>query len=218
VSLSGAAVAYSVVGGLVLYSGIKGATIADTASAVLTGNLTVSNTEPIDVTNSTPASSTTPGGGSTPVTAAAGPATAGGQLQNGTTIYKYLRANGYTPMMAAGAVASMWGESSLNPESQGTGGRGLIGWTPASSLPDSAYTGNAANDMSAQLPLILQFVSANGDESYVQMMAGASTVTAAAQIWDQHVERAGIDDVHSEGVSLAVQIAKSVDNVALAAS
>lgn len=45
--ISGAAVAYTTVGGLVLYSGIKGATLASTVTAVLSGNLTLSNQEPI---------------------------------------------------------------------------------------------------------------------------------------------------------------------------
>lgn len=45
------------VGSLVLYSGIKGATVADTARAVLSGNLAVSDTETIDINN---AADTTP--------------------------------------------------------------------------------------------------------------------------------------------------------------
>lgn len=47
-AVSGAALAYSAAGGLVLYSGIKGATIADTVKSVLAGNLAVSNTEAVD--------------------------------------------------------------------------------------------------------------------------------------------------------------------------
>lgn len=209
-ALNGYAVAYCVGGGLILYSGIKGATIADTVSAVLTGNLTVSNDEPITAHNDSGSSGST--------TNPAGPATSGDQVQNGTTIYKYLRQNGYSPMQAAGAIASIWGESEWNPEASGTGGRGLIGWTPPSTLPNSAFTGNAANDMSAQLPLILSFVSKNGDQGSVAMMAGAATVSDAAQIWGKKVERYGINDVHTQGVDLAVQIAKSVDNVTLKAA
>jgi hypothetical protein len=45
--LSAAGIVYAVGGGLILYSGIKGATIADTFKAVLSGNLTVQDTEPI---------------------------------------------------------------------------------------------------------------------------------------------------------------------------
>jgi len=204
----GIAVVYCVSGGLILYSGIKGATLADTASAVLSGNLTLKNTETISVVNTDGTTST----------ASPGPAVAGNELQNGTTIYKYLRQNGYSPMQAAGAIASIWGESTWNPEAAGTGGRGLIGWTPPSKLSNSAFTGNAAQDMSAQLPLILKYVSDNGYQQYVRMMDGAKSVHDAAEIWGQKVERYGIDDVHTQGVDLAVQIAKSVDNVNLKAS
>jgi hypothetical protein len=54
-SISAPAVAYTAVGGLVLLSGIKGATLADTAKAVLKGNLTLANTEPIDSSGSSTA-------------------------------------------------------------------------------------------------------------------------------------------------------------------
>ena len=44
---SGVAVAYTAAGGIILYSGYKGATISDTLKAVLAGNLKVTDTEPI---------------------------------------------------------------------------------------------------------------------------------------------------------------------------
>jgi hypothetical protein len=211
VPVKGISVAYVAVGGIVLFSGIKGSTISDTVKGVLSGNLaSIQSTETIPVNNGT---SGTGGSAGSP-----GPATSGSTTENGTTIYKYLRGNGYSPIQAAGAIASIYGESTWNPESQGTGGRGLLGWTPPGSLPNSAFTGNAAQDMSAQLPLILQFVSDNGDQGSVDMMAGATSVHQAAEIWGQKVERYGIDDVHSAGVDLAVQIAKQVDGVNLAAS
>lgn len=56
----GVAVAYCVVGGVVLYSGIKGATLQDTVGAVLTGNLTVTDDEPIQAQNSSGSGNTTP--------------------------------------------------------------------------------------------------------------------------------------------------------------
>lgn len=58
--INAAAVAYCVGGSLVLYSGIKGATIADTVGAVLSGNLSVQNTETISVTNDASGNSATP--------------------------------------------------------------------------------------------------------------------------------------------------------------
>lgn len=210
---NGVALAYTAAGGLILYSGIKGATLAATATGVLTGNLSLTGTETVSF--SAPASATA-GTGTTPT--APGNVTSGTVTQNGTTIYQYLRSNGYSPIQAAGAIASIYGESTWNPESEGTGGRGLIGWTPESTLPDSAFTGNPSADMAAQLPLILQFVSANGDSGAVALMNGASTVHDAAEIWGQKVERYGIDDVHTAGVNAAVAIAKQVDNVNLKAA
>jgi cell wall-associated NlpC family hydrolase len=50
-SFSAAGVAYLATGGLLLYSGIKGATIADTVTSVFQGNLNVTNTETIPVNN-----------------------------------------------------------------------------------------------------------------------------------------------------------------------
>src|ERR1700761_220465 len=67
----GVSVAYCVVGGLLLFSGIKGATIVDTTKAVLKGNLTVSNDEPIQAQNDSSSSSTsTSSSGSTPTVSA----------------------------------------------------------------------------------------------------------------------------------------------------
>lgn len=58
--LNAAALAYCVGGGLILYSGIKGATLADTVSSVLSGNLTLKNSEPITTSNgSSPVTDTT---------------------------------------------------------------------------------------------------------------------------------------------------------------
>jgi hypothetical protein len=57
------AVGYVAVGGLILYSGIKGASLSDTAKAVLSGNLTLSNSEPIGTAPSSPAA--TPAAGDT---------------------------------------------------------------------------------------------------------------------------------------------------------
>ena len=46
--ISGWAVAYMSAGGVILYSAVKGATIADTVKAVLSGNLKVKGTETVD--------------------------------------------------------------------------------------------------------------------------------------------------------------------------
>ena len=66
-TINTASVLYSVAGGLILYSGVKGATLADTAKAVLTGNLTLANTEPIQFpATASPGGSSNAGTGSGP--------------------------------------------------------------------------------------------------------------------------------------------------------
>jgi hypothetical protein len=52
-AIKGASVAYCAVGGIVLYSGIKGSTISDTFKAVIKGNLNVTDTETIGVPDAT---------------------------------------------------------------------------------------------------------------------------------------------------------------------
>lgn len=216
-SINPAAVFYTLAGGLIAYSGIKGATLADTVTAVLSGNLTLSDTETIPIDNA--ADSTASGNPSTD-------AATGDTVQNGTAIYKYFRSAGYTPIQSAGAIASIYGESSWNPEAVGTGGAGLIAWTPPSTMSKYGATCHAAGignnttqqDFDNQLPAILSYVSETGASGAVSLMAGASTVDQAAEIWGQKVEKYGIDDVHTTGVDLAVQIAKAVDNVTLVAA
>lgn len=135
----------------------------------------------------------------------------GTEIGNGAEVYKYLLGNlfGGNKIAAAGATASIWGESMWNPEATGTGGRGLIGWTPVDTLPNSAFTGNAAKDMASQLPLILKFITSSADSSTISAMFQASSISQAAQLWMQGVERAGISDVHTTGLALAQQIMNS---------
>lgn len=72
-------------------------------------------------------------------------------------IAEWLQSQGYSLAASAGITGDIAGESGGNPESAGSGGRGLIGWTPASKLPNYAYTGNEYNDLMAQLQLVNQY-------------------------------------------------------------
>lgn len=130
-----------------------------------------------------------------------GVGTSGSEMQNGLQLYQYLRDNLFAgnKIAAAGAAASIWGESAWNPFAQGTGGRGLIGWTPPSTISDAAFRGG----MATQLPEIIRFVSKNGDQGAIAEMEVAKSVLAAANIWGKRVERYGINDVHSTGLALA---------------
>ncbi len=139
-----------------------------------------------------------------------GHATYGSMLNNGKAIFEYLIANaGMTPQAAAGAIASIWGESTWNPESQGDGGRGLIAWSPASTLVNSAFTGNQTSDLNSQLPQIIKFIGNSGDWGTISRMNAASSsdsLDQLAEMWGKGVEKYGIDDVHSEGLYYAQQI------------
>lgn len=138
--------------------------------------------------------------------------TSGNTTQNGEAIYSYLKSNlGMTAIAAAGAIGSMWGESSppgWNPESWGTGGNGIMGWTPPL---NGIVTGNATQDLQAQLPDIIKFVQQNGDESVVSAMNQATSVGSAAELWMKGIERAGISDVHAEGIAAATSIMNNVE-------
>jgi hypothetical protein len=116
-------------------------------------------------------------------------------------IYNYLLNNlfGGNKIAAAGATASIYGESGWNPFAVGTGGRGLIGWTPPSTISNAAFSGG----MRTQLPAILDFVVNSGDSAVIAEMFRATSVLQAANEWGVGVERFGINDVHPAGVALA---------------
>jgi hypothetical protein len=148
---------------------------------------------------------------------ALGPAanvTAGSSQQNGRAVYNYLKDHlfGGSKIAAAGAIASIYGESTWNPEAvenpgnPGAGGEGLIQWTPGSKY-GVPITGNASSDLSKQLPMIISFVNSSADMGTIDKMKKAKTVADAANLWGTGVERYGVDDVHAMGVQLAGQIA-----------
>jgi hypothetical protein len=79
---------------------------------------------------------------------------AGSNFGNLVTIAKYFQSIGYGAAAGAGIAGNVFRESGGNPESSGTGGNGLIGWTPARA---GIVTGNASRDLSVQLPMIQQY-------------------------------------------------------------
>ena len=81
---------------------------------------------------------------------------------NVTAIVSFLLAHGYSDNAAAGIAGNMYQESKGNPESEGMGGGGLIGFTP---LPAGYVTGNPAVDLQTQLEAVL---------TYNQQWAGVS--------------------------------------------
>ncbi len=106
---------------------------------------------------------------------------------NVTAIVSFLLAHGYSHNAAAGIAGNINRESTGDPESVGTGGGGLIGWTP---LPSGFVTGNSSADLQTQLAALLTYNQ--GWAQYIPALNAASTPTAAADIYVTDFERAGI--------------------------
>jgi Phage tail lysozyme len=182
--LSGWGVAYITVGGIVLFSGVKGATISDTVKAISQGNLNVTDTQPIGWN---------PGGTATGNAGSASNAVSGSG--NYLTIAQYLVANGYSKAAAAGIVGCIAGESGGDPEAQeggSSGGEGLIQWTPESAYP-GLVTGNATKDLDAQLPAIIAYNNAQG-AGLVQMLNAIENPVQAADFYSENFERPAVTD------------------------
>ena len=106
---------------------------------------------------------------------------------NVTAIVSFLLAHGYSGNAAAGIAGNIYQESKGNPESEGDGGGGLIGWTP---LPAGYVTGNPATDLQTQLAALLAF---NEQWSqYLSQLNDAATPADAASVYVTDFERAGI--------------------------
>ncbi len=106
---------------------------------------------------------------------------------NYATIVSFLMSHGYTGLAAAGVAGNIYQESKGNPESVGTGGGGLIGWTP---LPAGFVTGNPAADLETQLNELLTYN--NHWSAYLPALNAATTATEAAYIYMTDFERPGI--------------------------
>ncbi len=106
---------------------------------------------------------------------------------NVTAIVSFLLAHGYSDNAAAGIAGNMYQESKGNPESEGMGGGGLIGFTP---LPDGYVTGNPSADLQTQLSAVLTYNQ--GWAGYLPALQAAATPADAAYIYVTDFERAGI--------------------------
>ena len=133
-----------------------------------------------------------------------GPAGGTGMLPlNYATIVNYLVAHNYTKMAAVGIAGNIFQESKGYPESVGSGGGGLIGWTP---LPSGFVTGNAAADLRTQLAALLTYNQ--GWAQYVPMLNAATSPTDAAYIYMTYFERPGLPAAaNREGA--AVEVARA---------
>jgi hypothetical protein len=106
---------------------------------------------------------------------------------NVTAIVSFLLAHGYSDNAAAGIAGNMYQESKGNPESEGMGGGGLIGFTP---LPAGYVTGNPSVDLQTQLKAVLAYNQQWA--GYLPELNAAASPAAAASVYVTDFERAGI--------------------------
>jgi LysM repeat protein len=122
-------------------------------------------------------------------------------------IGQYLVDNGYSKAAAAGVASCVDGESGGNPESVGSGGGGLIGWTPLGSAAPNGniITGNVSADMMAQLADIQYYNADEIGQSAVNGLNSQTDPVAAADFYSQNFEKPAVtnSDVRS---SVAQQV------------
>jgi LysM repeat protein len=111
-------------------------------------------------------------------------------------IGQFLVANGYSKAAAAGIASCVDGESAGNPESVGSGGGGLIGWTPLGSAAPNTniITGDVAQDMMTQLSDILFYNANEIGQSQVAELNSISDPVSAADFYSQNFERPAVTD------------------------
>jgi len=109
-------------------------------------------------------------------------------------VAQYLVENGYSKAGAAGVVGCIAGESAGNPESVGSGGGGLIGWTPLSSAAPNPniITGNPAKDMMTQLADLLYYDSSEIGQSLVNQLNAISNPVSAADFFSANFEKPAV--------------------------
>jgi hypothetical protein len=151
--------------------------------------------------SATPANSASPAASPTLTCSGTGGVAGTGMLPlNYAIIVNFLVAHGYTAMGAAGVAGNIYQESDGNPESVGTGGGGLIGWTP---LPAGYVTGNPAADLQTQLTALLSYNEQWAQ--YIPMLNAATSPTDAADIYMNYFERPGFPAAaNREGAAVAV--------------
>jgi LysM repeat protein len=111
-------------------------------------------------------------------------------------VAQFLEENGYSKAAAAGVASCVDGESGGDPESVGSGGGGLIGWTPiGSASPNSnIITGNAEQDMMTQLQDILFYNSNEIGQAQVTQLNSIGDPLEAADFYSQNFEKPAVTD------------------------
>jgi hypothetical protein len=181
---------------------VAGSRTADAGAAARLPLATPATAKPSASTSPSPAPSAAASPAAAPAPACAGNGAGGtGMLPaNYATIVDFLVAHGYTKIAAAGVAGNIYQESRGDPESVGTGGGGLIGWTP---LRAGFVTGNPGADLQTQLAALLTYNQ--GWAQYIPMLNAATSPAGAADVYMTYFERPGIPAASNrEGAALAV--------------
>lgn len=109
--------------------------------------------------------------------------TGGYYMANLVALARWLMTQGYSRAAAAGIAGTVAGESGGSPESVGSGGAGLIGWTPPSSAAPVTpiVTGNWQRDWDVQLQDLLRYADTNSAEAVAR---GGVSLTTLKQATD----------------------------------
>jgi hypothetical protein len=151
-------------------------------------------------THPTPAASTSPSPTPTTSTVQCSATSDGMVPENYAAIVSFLTQHGYTGLAAAGIAGNIYQESKGDPESIGSGGGGLIGWTP---LPAGFVTGNISADLNTQLEALLTYNQQWAQ--YIPMLNAATSASDAAYIYMTYFERPGIPAAYNrEAAATAV--------------
>ena len=144
--------------------------------------------------SSATATAAAPRGGTSTQPSSRGNSAVQSDIANGNNLLaigQYLVVHGYSTAAAAGVASCVDGESLGNPESVGSGGGGLIGWTPLGSAAPNAniVTGNVSQDMMTQLADILYYNSNEIGQSLVNQLNSQTDPVAAADFFSQNFEK-----------------------------
>jgi LysM repeat protein len=159
-------------------------------------NQVVTAPDPSTVTTTTAATSQS---GTSTQSSSGGSSAVQSDIANGNNLLaigQYLVDNGYSTAAAAGIASCVDGESGGNPEAVGSGGGGLIGWTPIGSAAPNTniITGDVSQDMTTQLADILYYNSNEIGQSLVGELKSQTDPVAAADFYSQNFEKPAVTD------------------------
>jgi resuscitation-promoting factor RpfB len=157
-AIKGASIAYTVVGGVLVYSGIKGSSISETVKSVLAGNLTVTDSEPLENGSNaatTPADDTTTGGTATE-SASANQALAKTIIQANSQYSGWDTGQNWTDLVSLWNKESGW---SATADNKSSGAYGIPQSLPATKMPAAAQPPPVGtSDPGAQISWGLQYI------------------------------------------------------------